>query len=687
MKMSGQPPAKGEIYMKYPVEKIRNICLLGHKGSGKTSLAEALLYYTKCSDRLGKVADGTAVCDFDPEEIKRKISISSTLAPVEWGGYKINFIDTPGYFDFEGEVVQAMAAADFGIITVSSKSGIHAGTEIAYKKCEKQGLPKMFFMTKTDEDNADFYKIFNDLKATFGKKICTIDLPIYKDGKTVGFVDLRDRKGKRFENGKEIPVEIPADMQDKVEEFIETFKEALAETSEEMMEKYFSGEEFTPEEINNGLLAGMKDGSICPVISGSAFELIGIEPLLRFIVTYVPHPVAEAEKPASMFVFKTVADPFVGKMSYFKILSGTVKQGDVLRNGRNDATEKIGHIFTIRGKKQTEVTELSAGDIGVITKLQNTGTGDLLSAGDAGVQPPILQYPKPCLSMAILPRAKGDEEKISQGLQRLAEEDMTFIYRTDSETHEQIVSGLGDTHIDILVNKLKTKFGVDVDLKAPRVAYREAIRKKVSQRGKHKKQSGGHGQYGDVLIEFEPYDGEELLFEERIFGGSVPKNFHPAVEKGLRECAKKGVLAGYPVVGLKATLVDGSYHDVDSSEMSFKMAASIAFKDGLKQANPTILEPIGTLKVYIPDSLMGDVIGDINKRRGQIMGMNPAEDRGMQEVTAEVPMSEMATYATDLRSMTRGRGSFELEFARYQDAPANVAQQVIAEAQKNREEE
>ncbi len=673
--------------MKYPVEKIRNICLLGHKGSGKTSLAEALLFYAKCADRLGKVSEGTTVCDFDPEEIKRKISISSTVAPVEWNGYKINLIDTPGYFDFEGEAVQAMAAADFGIITVSSKSGIHAGTEIAYKKCEKNGLPKMFFMTKTDEDNADFYKIFSDLKATFGKKICTIDLPIYKDGKTVGFVDLRDKKGKKFENGKEISVPIPDDMQDKVEEFIETFKEALAETSEEMMEKYFSGEEFTPEEIQNGLLAGMRDGSICPVISGSAFELIGIEPLLRFIINYVPHSAADPAKPSSMFVFKTVADPFVGKMSYFKILSGSIKQGDILHNAKTDANEKMGHIFTIRGKKQTETDELSAGDIGVITKLQNTNTGDLLSAGNPDVTPPVLVYPKPCLSMAILPKAKGDEEKISQGLQRLAEEDRTFTYENNPETHEQVISGLGDTHIDILVNKLKTKFGVDVDLKAPKVAYREAIRKKVTQRGKHKKQSGGHGQYGDVLIEFEPYDGEELLFEEKIFGGSVPKNFHPAVEKGLRECAKKGIQAGYPVVGLKATLIDGSYHDVDSSEMSFKMAASIAFKEGLKLANPTILEPIGTLKVEIPDSLMGDVIGDINKRRGQIMGMNPAEDHGIQEVTAEVPMSEMATYATDLRSMTRGRGSFVLEFARYQDAPANVAQQVIAESQKNKEEE
>lgn len=671
--------------MKYPVDKIRNICLLGHHGSGKTSLAEALLYYTKGSERLGNTEEGTTICDFDPEEIRRKMSISTSIAPVLWEDYKINILDAPGYFDFEGEELQALSAAEYAIITVSARSGVKVGTEKAFKLCREKGIPAMFYVTKMDVDSGDYHKVVNQLKEIFGQRICVYNVPIIENGKTIGYVDLKDMQGKRFENGKKIPVDIPPNMNDILKEFKESFNEALAETSDEMMEKYFAGEEYSPEEIKKAMKTGIKEGSIYPVMSGSAVDMVGIEQLLKFIISYTPEPKADPNAPTAIKVFKTVADPFVGKMSYFKVLAGSVKQGDILTNKTSGVAEKMSKLYIIKGKKQTEVPEISAGDIGVVTKLQQTSTKDILSAGKEDIPDIEIVYPKPCLSMAIYPKAKGDEEKISQGLQKLKDEDLTFSYTTNPETHEQIISGLGEIHLDIIVNKLKTKFGVDVELKPPKVAYREAIRKKVEQGGKHKKQSGGHGQYGDVLIVFEPYDGEDLLFEEKIFGGSVPKNFFPAIEKGLRECAAKGIQAGYPVVGLKATLIDGSYHDVDSSEMSFKTAAAIAFREGLKNANPTILEPIGTLKVYVPDSLMGDIIGDINKRRGQILGMNPAED-GLQEVMAEVPMSEMTTYAIDLRSMTRGRGSFDLEFARYQDAPANVAQKVIEEYQKTKEE-
>ncbi len=673
--------------MQYPASKIRNVCLMGHGGDGKTSLAEALLFYTKCTDRMGKTADGNTVCDYDAEEIARKISIGTAVAPVEWNGYKINVLDTPGYFDFEGEVIQALSACEFAIIALSGKDGVNVGTEKAVKFCKKLGIPAMFYITKMDEENADFHKVYKQLKETFGTTVCAINAPIINNGKTVGYVDLTDMKGKRFENGKEIAVDVPASMSDLLDDFKAGFSEALAETSDEMMEKFFMEEPFTVDEIKQGLSTGIETHSIFPVSSGSAFQLLGIEPLLKFIVDYTPAPSCDESKPTALQVFKTVADPFVGKMSFFKVAAGKIASGMSLTNTANDTVEKIGKVYVVKGKTQKEVTELGAGDIGVVTKLTNTATGNLLAAAGSDIKPVVIDYPNPCLSMTVIPKAKGDEDKISQGLQRLAEEDLTFKYETNTETHEQIISGMGEMHLNVIVSKLKNKFNVDVDLAAPRIAYREAIRKKVSQRGRHKKQSGGHGQFGDVVIEFEPYDGEELVFEERVFGGAVPKNFFPAVEKGLRECAKKGVLAGYPMVGLKATLVDGSYHPVDSSEMSFKMAASIAYKEGLKLANPTILEPIGTLKVYIPDSMMGDIIGDINKRRGQIMGMTPAAEAGLQEVSAEVPMSEMATYAIDLRSMTRGRGYFTLDFARYQDAPANIAQQVIEESKANLEEE
>ena len=661
---------------------------MGHGGDGKTSLAEALLFYTKGTDRLGKTADGNTVCDFDPEEIKRKISISTAIAPVEWKNTKINVLDTPGYFDFEGEVRQALSAVETALIVVSAKDGVNVGTEKAFKLAKSKDIPVMFFITKADEENASFERVFEDLQNAFGKGLCAINIPVVsKDGSRGGYYNLIDDVCRKAEGGKLVEVPVSDESMAEISNLKDILNEAIAETDDELMEKFFGGEEFTKDEIRKGVEIGLKSETLVPVLCGSSFTFEGIPSLLDFIAHFVPAPEDKSSSDPALFVFKTIADPFVGKMSFFKVVSGTVNAGLTLTNVRTGSNEKLGRIFTIKGKTQTEVDGLCCGDIGVVNKLVSTGTGDVLCPAGVTVDVKPIEYPKPCFSRAILPKAKGDEEKISLGLQRLAEEDPTFTYVNNAETHEQVISGMGDTHLDVIVSKLKSKFNVGVDLKEPRVPYREAITRKVKVQGKHKKQSGGHGQYGDVWIEFEPYDGDELLFEESVFGGAVPRNFFPAVEKGLRECSSKGVLAGYPVVGLKATLVDGSYHPVDSSEMSFKMAASIAYKEGLKQAKPTILEPIGNLKVLIPDSLMGDIMGDISKRRGSIIGMAPAEERGMQEVQAYVPMSEMASYATDLRSMTRGRGSFDLEFDSYQVAPENVAQQIIEESKAEAEEE
>lgn len=661
-------------------DKIRNVCLLGHGGDGKTALIEAALYYTKGTDRYGTAEEGTTVCDYDPEEIKRKITISTAVAPVEWKGCKINFIDTPGYFDFEGDCLQAARAAETALVVISAKSGIHYATTKAIQLAEANNMPLLFFITKIDEEHADFYGVFEALKNRYGKGVCAMCIPIVENEKMVGYVDLIEMKSKRRENGKTVEGPIPEDLSGQVEELRTILDETVAASSEELMEKYFAGESFTAEEIKTALVSGVVERKIFPVLCGAASTQSGISALLNYIVTYTPTPKITNEAGTAAYIFKTMADPFVGKLSYLKVLQGTVKSGDTLVNSKGQ-NEKIGHLYYIKGKKQTETGQIEAGDIGVVAKLVSSGTGDVLCSAGTSVEIEPVVYPRPGLSMAIFPLTKGDEEKISAGLQKLKEEDPTFTFGMDTETHEHVIHAMGETQIDVLVSKLKSKYGVGVRLAQPKIAYREAICGKVKQQGKYKKQSGGHGQYGDVWIEFEPYDGTDLLFEEKIFGGSVPKNFHPAVEKGLRDCAEHGVLAGYPVVGLKATLVDGSYHDVDSSEMSFKMAASIAFKEGLPKASPVILEPIGKLLVRIPDRMMGDIIGDITKRRGQIIGMTPVGD-GIQEVEAEVPIAEMSTYATDLRSITRGRGVFTLDFLRYDDAPANVAAKVIEDAAK-----
>ena len=683
----------------YSVDKIRNICLLGHGGDGKTSLAESLLFMTKSVDRQGKVTDGNTVCDYDAEEIKRQISISTAIAPIEYGGCKINILDTPGYFDFAGEVMQALRVADAGVIVVTAKSGVGVGTEKSFKYLRDQKLPAMFYISKFDEENADFFKAAQGLRETFGQKVCPLIIPIIEKEKAVGIVDIITGKAYKMTGQGRAEIPVPADMESYVEEFRTLITEAVAETTEELMEKYFSGEPFTIEEMCAGVRAGVADRSIFPVFCGSALTGIGSLALLQGIIDYGPSPDMRAPEiaanaagddvelkcdpngPACAIVFKTVADQY-GRFSFFKVVSGRLTADMSVKNARSDQVEKLGHLYTVRGKKNTEVPEIGCGDIGAVSKLVNTRTGDTLCAASNVITLKGIDFAVPCYSQAIAPKVKGNEEKIASGLTRLKDEDPAFTSEINSETHQHIISGAGDIHLDVLCSKLKSKFGVDVELSAPKVPYREKIRKKVTVEGKHKKQSGGHGQYGHVKMEFEPIEADDLVFEEKIFGGSVPKNFHPAVEKGIREAMQKGVLAGYPMVDLHAVLIDGSYHDVDSNELSFKMAARLAYKAGIPQANPVLLEPVGSLRVVVPDSYMGDVIGDLNKRRGRIMGMNPGED-GQQIVEAEVPQAEISSYAIDLRSMTQGRGSFSFKFERYEEAPPMVQQKVMEEAKKS----
>ncbi|NLM49568.1 MAG: elongation factor G [Clostridiaceae bacterium] len=686
---------------KFPVGKIRNVCIMGQGSSGKTSLVEAMLYNAGASERLGKVVDGTTVCDYDPEEIKRKFSINASLAPFEWKGNKINVIDTPGYLDFDGEAYGAVKACDGVVIVLSGNSGVSVGSENAWELAKSEGLPVICFVNKVDHENANFINVVNSLKEVFGNSIAPFRIPIKEDLKITGYVNLVTMKAYKVEGNKETEIEIPTDMLDQVKEMREALCEAVAETSEELMEKYFEGIEFTEEEMRNALRIGVRNGDIVPVYGGSATENIGVTFLQDAIVKYFPSPdestrvlkdskgeeldlKADDSGQLAAIVFKTFSDPYVGKMSLFRVYSGTIKADSSVYNPNKDATEKIGHIYILRGKKQIEVSEIGAGDIGVVTKLVATTTGDTLTQKQNPVTLAQIEFPRPNLSMAVLPKAKGDEEKISAGLTKLTEEDPTFAVYNNLETRQTIISGIGEMHLEVIVSKLQSKFATSVTLSEPKVAYRETIRKKVKAEGKHKKQTGGHGQYGHVFIEFEPGDQEDLVFEEKIFGGAVPKNYIPAVEKGLRECIQKGVLAGYPVVNLKATLVDGSYHPVDSSEMAFKVAASIAYKEGLKNASPVLLEPIGSLKVIVPESNMGDIIGDINKRRGRILGMNPIGG-GKSMVEAEVPMAEMHKYATDLRSITQGRGKFTFDFVRYEEAPANIAQKVIEESKVEEE--
>jgi elongation factor G len=658
-----------------------------------------MLFLTGATDRLGKITDGSTVGDFDPEETKRRISISLSTTSAEYRGHRVNILDAPGYFDFAGEAIEALRVADAGIIVCGAKDGMTVGLEKAWKMLASGKLPRAFYISKADEENGDYDAVYSALRAKYGTSVCPMIAPVKNaSGKIEGVVDLIKRRAFKFENGKRAEMPIPDAMAAELEALYTAVNESVAETDEELMEKFFSGEEFTLEEKIRGLKTGVKDLTLFPVFCGCALTGLGTLLLLDAVVNLFPSPaegrreqtedgreiVCNAAGAPCAIVYKTISDQY-GKFSLFKVLSGKITPDLTLINARSGAAEKMSRIYKMQGKKSSEVKELMAGDLGAASKLSDTKTGDTLgAAGDAPAAG--IVFPEPCYSAAISPKTKGQEDKIAAGLSRLADEDPTFSVVNNAETKQMVVSGAGDIQLDVLCAKLKDRFGVETVLSPARVAYREKIRKKVEVQGRHKKQSGGHGQFGDVKIRFEPGETEELAFEEDVFGGAVPKNFFPAVEKGLRESIQKGVLAGYPLVHLKATLFDGSYHPVDSSELAFKTAAQLAYKEGIPQASPVILEPIGNLKVTIPDTYMGDIMSDLSKRRGSPLGMS-ADSDGNQIVEAEVPMGEMPGYALDLRSITQGRGSFTFTFARYEEAPAGIQAKIIEDAKAQAAEE
>ena len=682
--------------MSYTGKDIRNVALLGHGGDGKTILAENMLFLTKAVDRMGKITSGNTVSDFDAEETKRQYSISTSVLPVEFNKTKINVLDNPGFFDFAGEIVQSLRVADTGIICLTAKSGIEVGTEKGWKSLKDAGLPAMFYVSKMDEENANFFGTVEAMQAMFGASVIPFVFPVLEGDKTVGLVNLITKKAVKVDGSA---MALPAEAEEKIEEYTMALNEQVAETDEALMEKFFMEEPFTAEELAKGIRDGIKQRSITPVFCGSALEGFGTAELLEGIVNYAPNAleglalkteddgefVMDASGSPMAFVFKTMSDQF-GKNSYFKVISGELKSDMSLVNARTGDTEKLGNMFFPKGKENTKTASVACGDIGVFTKLSSVKTGDTL--GMAGKTAAIkgMEFSTPCYAMAATAKVKGTEDKIAAGLTKLNEEDNSFTVKTDPETKEMILAGVADIHLSVICAKLQGRFKVEAELKPAKIAYRETIKKTVEQQGKHKKQSGGHGQFGDVHIRFAPQsETEDMIFVDETVGGCVPKNFIPSVEKGLRNCIKKGVLAGYPMVYLKATLFFGSSHPVDSSDMAFQTAASLAYKEGVAKAAPTLLEPIGELKVYIPDANMGDIIGDLNKRGGRVMGMNPTGD-GLQVVEAEVPIGEMSSYAIDLRSMTQGRGYYSLNFVRYEEVPqANQAK--IIEAAKAAEEE
>ncbi|MCD7860279.1 MAG: elongation factor G [Firmicutes bacterium] len=682
----------------FTANAIRNIVLLGHSGSGKTALAESLLYMTGAIDRIGRNADGNTVCDYDPEEIKRNISISTAVAPVIYHNTRINVLDAPGGFDFSGAVMEALRAADAAILVCSAKDGITVGFEKAWKYCEQRNMPRMIYISKVDEDNADYNATFESLRARYGNRIAPVVVPIWDAHKRVtGIIDVLNKRAYEMHNLKRVEIDVPEDKTSVVEEFNDALKESVAETSEELMEKFFGGEDFTYAEMIHGLHTGVLEHTMYPVLCGSAVTCLGSLMLMDHIIDLLPNPIEGNYHKAttadgkteefvvspggvpSAFVWKTSSDQY-GKYSYVKVLSGSITPDTVLVNARTGETEKLGRLYTVCGKKATEVKELSCGDIGAIGKMDKVKTGDTLCDPRKVVMLKGIPYAEPCYSVAIAPKVRGQEEKVASGLLRLNEEDPSFRVVNNAETHQLVLSGAGDQQLDVIVSKLKSRFGVEAVLSPAKIPYRERIKTKVEAHGRHKKQTGGSGQFGDVWIRFEPQDEQDdLIFAEEVFGGSVPRNFYPAVEKGIQEAVLKGPLAGYPMVGLKATLYDGSYHPVDSNELSFKLAAILAFKEAMPKCNPTLLEPVGSLKVNIPDSYMGDVIGDLNKRRGRVMGMNP-DGEGGTTVEAEVPIGEMSSYAIDLRAMTQARGSFTLTFERYEEVPKGNQAKIIADA-------
>ena len=690
----------------YKINNLRNVGIIGHSSSGKTSLAEALLFTSKTIDRLGRIEDGITTSDFDPEEKKRQISLSTSVLPIEWQKIKINLVDTPGYFDFEGEQIQGMRAVDVATIVVCGATGVQVGTEKAWDYCNKIKLPRNFFINKLDREHSSFEKVLNQLKDSFGISVVPIQYPIGDGEEFRGVVNIITKRARIYNKKTKLMEvsEVPSELVDKVNECKDMIIEAVAQTDENLLEKFFNGEELTDIELYEGLINGCANGEIAPVMCGSSIKAIGIDTLLEDIVECFPSPKyaiaqkaidvnkneevyvkLEEDKPFSAFVFKTIADPFVGKISLFRVITGKLNDEVIVSNANKSKTEKLSHLFFLRGKNQIPTKEIVAGDIGAVAKLQYTETGDSLCDSNHKLIYDKMNFPKPMLSMAVLPKSKGDEDKISQALTKLRDEDPVFIIKRDIENAETIVSGIGETHLEVIASKLKNKFGVDVILQEPKIPYRETIKGKSDVQGKHKKQSGGHGQYGDVKIRFENRnDGvEELEFIDKVVGGAVPRNFIPAVEKGLLECMKHGILAGYPLISLRATLYDGSYHPVDSSEMAFKVAASLAYKKGVEIAKPILLEPIMNVSVVVPDEYMGDIIADINKKRGRVLGMEP--ENNLQKIIFEAPMVEMIKYATDLRSITQARGSFVMEMERYEEVPEVEANKIIENAKKLKE--
>ncbi|NLP36763.1 MAG: elongation factor G [Firmicutes bacterium] len=690
----------------YTTENIRNVALISHGGAGKTSLAEAMIFTAGATNRLGKVDAGTTTTDFDQEEIKRQITINTSLAPIEWKNVKINLLDTPGYFDFIGDTISALRVADAAVMVVSATSGVEVGTEKFWAYADEYKLPRLVFVNKMDRENADFGKVFAQLQEFFGLNVVPMQLPIGAADTFAGVVDLVALKAYSFsDNGKKMTEgEIPAELNDAVEEYREKLIEAVAESDDDLLMKYLEGEELTDDEINAALRTGILTGKVVPILCGAATLNTGTQPLLDTIATSFPSPAdagevkgtnaddeevaikVDANGPVSALVFKTLVDPFVGKITYFKVYSGTVTGDGQLYNANKGKNERLGQVFTMLGKNQINLEQVPAGDIAAVAKLQDTGTGDTLCDKQNLVKLEPIAFPTPVTTFAVVPKKQGEEEKVAQGVARFLEEDPTFRLERNTETKQTLISGMGELHLEIITSKLLQKFGVEVELSLPKVPYKETIRGTAKVEGKHKKQSGGRGQYGHVWIEFSPLpSGEYFVFEDNIFGGAVPKQYIPAVEKGLREAMEQGVLAGYPVVDIKASLYDGSFHTVDSSEMAFKIAASLAFKKGMEQANPVLLEPVMYVEVTVPEQFMGDIMGDMNSRRGRILGMEAKG--GNQVIKAHVPMAEMLKYSVDLRSMTQGRGSFTMEFDHYEEVPAHLAEQIIAEAKAAQDEE
>ena len=668
----------------YPTSQIRNVGLVAHQGAGKTSLAEALIFNTSAVNRLGKVDDGNTVADYHPEELKRKSTVNMSLLACEWRDNKVNVLDVPGFSDFFGEVSSVLRVADSLVMVIDAVAGVEVSTEIVWEAADESSIPLIAFVNKMDRENADFFKALDSMNNSLTRQIVPVQIPIGKESDFKGMVDLISQKAYQYENGKAKEIPIPADLQADIEHYREMMIEAAAEGDDEITLKFLEGEELTDAEIIAGLKAGITNAKVVPVLCGSATNNIGADQLLDFIVDYAPNPLdrqdaAAATGPTAALVFKTMADQFVGRISMFKVYSGNIKGDTLLYNANKEVDEKVAQVSTMQGKNVINLPEFNLGDIGIVSKLAVTATGDTLTTKDSEIKLEGVAFPAPTLMVAIVPKSKGDEDKLGTAIKRLLEEDPTLFYEKNAETRQIVVTGMGEAHLNIIIDRLQRKFGVEVDTAELRVPYRETIRGSAKTvEGKHKKQSGGSGQYGHVKIDIEPDFENDFTFEEKIFGGSVPKQYIPAVEKGMRESLTEGVLAGFPVSNIKVTLVDGSYHDVDSNEMAFKIAAHLAFKKACEQAKPLLLEPVMNVDILVPDQYMGDIMGDMNTKRGRIMGMEKQGSR--QLIRAQAPLSEMHRYAIDLRSITQGRGQFTMEFAKYEEVPANITEKVVAQA-------